>query len=130
MSSRPDDLLAVAEALLAENPTRTLVDAYARSVINRAYYAAFWSVRARVEERALEADPALRGSHERVISACEKGDDVEQEIGIELGNLKSERFVADYENYQHVTQTAAQHFLVTARDLVDRVKALPIASKP
>lgn len=112
-------LLDLAERLLVYDPD----DAVIRTVINRAYYAAFNVARDIVEQS--EQVPNLR-AHNRVwrwFARHESGPPMERlgQIGFRLSNLRRQ---ADYEAEAMLTVADAQHAMREARHLVDSLSRI------
>jgi uncharacterized protein (UPF0332 family) len=108
------DLLEVADDLLGG-----LKEAYWRSAVSRAYYAAFHEARRLLRQCGLVA-PRGEQAHAYLwlrLSNCGHPDLAH--AGAELNDLRSQRNWADYDFDQLLDQPTAADYVQAARDIVD-----------
>lgn len=131
MSSSPADLFVVARHLAAQaHPS--CGEAFARSAVSRAYYAAFWRVRGHVDARRLEPKPTTRtkGDHDVAIWSCiDSTDPRDKLVGRHLHNLRALRVTADYLHTTTVSPIDAANALRVARELFDTLDGTPPAAR-
>lgn len=112
MSTR--DLLEVADELLGG-----LKEAYWRSAVSRAYYAAFHEAR-HLLQRCGFRPPRTERAHlylSRRLSNC--GHQDLAHAGAELHDLRGQRNSADYDFGRHFDQTMSMDYVEAAREIVE-----------
>lgn len=91
-----------------------------RSVVNRAYYAAYLTAEEVCRQKGFEGSGA---SHERVVDALLKQKSLSS-VGNKLKDIKSLRHHADYKWQRPLSPRDMQSVLKKSRSIIDTLKAL------
>lgn len=117
----PDRLLDIASKLESMSDVEKDIEQHRiRSVINRAYYAAFLTARAVCEEKEFQGSG---GAHERIVDALVHQPGLSA-IGNKLNDIKSLRHAADYKWNRPMSYRDMRKAVNHSRQLISSLKAL------
>ncbi|RUR43374.1 HEPN domain-containing protein [Vreelandella populi] len=117
----PDRLLNIAARLKSMEGVEQEIEQHRiRSVVNRAYYAAFLTAREVCEEKGFQGSGS---SHERIVDALLRQRSLTT-LGNQLNEIKSLRHKADYNWNRPISPRDMHTALKKSRKLIDALKAL------
>lgn len=122
-----ENLIAVAATLVQFGGGDPHAECYYRSACNRAYYAAYGGIRARLEA----FKPSIfgkKGLHTRLVTVLTAHADPHLvRIGTRLNQLKVRRELADYEHACSITEVDAQQSISRAEAAIEKTSVVPPA---
>jgi hypothetical protein len=123
MPIRPEHLFDAAQKLNALKPPLVSEEVCARTMANRAYYAAYLATREAL--RVQYANPGFDVTHRSLTSHLTRaGDPRVREIGSRLKMLRRMREISDYQPTSTVSRLHVALHLADARYVLDRVDRL------
>lgn len=95
-----------------------------RSIVSRAYYAAYWAARRYLENKTMTRFRYLEHSHKALVEKMKEMGGEAKTIGAQLKALGARRIEADYEVQPVFSKHDSQARLLVARNIIDRLSQL------